>query len=153
MVSRSKNTILRVLEGIFNISIFVKEIKTKQHMNISIYDYSFEIGVNSAAMIQVNTKRPEPNIFPIVFSNYDAVVSGIELGIIPHPEDMDKDRIGYEHPAFSASVREDTGNYRMQYYPLIEVLKELSIDETEAIIRNLAMQREEISQLVIQELI
>jgi len=33
------------------------------------------------------------------------------------------------------------------------VLKELSIDETEAIIRNLAMQREEISQLVIQELI
>ena len=28
MVSRSKNTILRVLEGIFNIAIFVKEIKT-----------------------------------------------------------------------------------------------------------------------------
>jgi len=122
-------------------------------MTLTIYDYSFEIGVNSAAIIQVNTERPEPNIFPIVFSNYEAVVAGIELGIIPQPEDMDKDRIGYEHPAFSASVREDTGNYRMQYYPLIEVLKDLSIDETEAIIRNLSMQREEISQLILQKLI
>ena len=122
-------------------------------MEISIYDYSFENGTNSSAVIQVNTERPEPNTFPIVFSNYEAVVAGVELGIIPQPEDLDNTRIGYEHPAFSASVREDTGDYRIQYYSLIEVLRELSSDETEAIIRNLAMQREEISQLVMQELI
>ena len=122
-------------------------------MKLSIYDYSFENGTNSSAVVQVNTETPTPNTFSFTFNNYDAVVAGIELGIIPQPEDMDKTRIGYEHPAFSASVREDTGNYRMQYYPLIEVLKELSSDESEAIIRNLAMQQEEISQLILQELI
>ena len=122
-------------------------------MKLSIYDYSFENGTNSSAVVQVNTETPNPNTFSFTFNNYDAVVAGIELGIIPQPEDMDKTRIGYEHPAFSASVREDTGNYRMQYYPLIEVLKELSSDESEAIIRNLAMQQEEISQLILQELI
>jgi len=121
-------------------------------MKISIYDYDFS-GKFCTAIVQVNSNRPDPNMFPIAFSAYEAVVAGIELGIIPQPEDLDKDRIGYEHPAFSTTVREDTGNYRMQYYPLIEVLKELSSDETEAIIRNLAMQREEISQLVMQELI
>jgi hypothetical protein len=121
-------------------------------MHLSIYDYDFQANY-STAIVQVDSARPDPNMFPIAFTSYEAIVAGIELGIIPQPEDMDKDRIGYEHPAFSASVREDTGNYRMQYYPLIEVLEELSIDETEAIIRNLAMQREEISQIVMQELI
>ena len=121
-------------------------------MTITIYDYDFQANY-STAIVQVNSARPDANTFPIAFSCYEAVVAGIELGIIPQPEEIDNTRIGYEHPAFSASVREDTGNYRMQYYPLIEVLKDLSIDETEAIIRNLAMQREEISQLVMQELI
>jgi len=121
-------------------------------MKITIYDYDFS-GKFCTAIVQIDSTRPDANTFPISFSNYAAVVAGIELGIIPQPEDMDYARIGYEHPAFSATVREDTGNYRMQYYPLIEVLKELSSDETEAIIRNLAMQREEISQIVMQELI
>ena len=121
-------------------------------MTLTIYDYDFQSNY-STAIVQVNSARPDANTFPIAFSCYQAVVAGIELGIIPQPEDIDKTRIGYEHPAFSASVREDTGNYRMQYYPLIEVLKELSSDETEAIIRNLAMQREEIIQLILEKLI
>jgi hypothetical protein len=120
---------------------------------MKIIDYSFEIGANSSAIVQVNNSRPEPNTFAFFFTNYDAVVAGIELGIIPQPEDMDKTRIGYEHPAFSASVRMDNGNFRMQYYPLYEVLKELSGEESEMIVLNLAMQQPEISNQILEKLI
>jgi hypothetical protein len=119
---------------------------------MKVYDYSFEISANSSAIVQVDNARPEPNMFPFFFSNYDAVVAGIELGIIPQLEDIDKTRIGYEHPAFSASVR-DTGNYRMQYYTLHEVLKELSGEESELIVLNLAMQQPEISNQILEKLI
>jgi len=120
---------------------------------MEIYDYSFQNGANSGAIIQVDSERPEPNMFSFLFANYDAVVAGIELGIIPQPEDIDKSRIGYEHPAFSATVREDTGNYRMQYYTLYEVLEELSSEEAEAIVLNLASQQPEISNQILQKLI
>jgi hypothetical protein len=121
---------------------------------MKVYDYSFQIGLaTSSAIVQVDNARPEPNMFPFFFTNYDVVVAGIELGIIPQPEDMDKTRIGYEHPAFSASVRADNGNYRMQYYQMYEVLKELSGEESEAIILHLAMQQPEISNQILQELI
>jgi hypothetical protein len=50
-------------------------------------------------------------------------------------------------------VREDTGNYRMQYYALYEVLKELSCEEAEAIVLSLASQQLEISNQILQELI
>lgn len=120
---------------------------------MKVYDYSFQISANSSAIVQLDSERPETNMFPFCFSNYDAVVAGIELGIIPQPEDMDKARIGYEHPAFSASVRMDNGNYRMQYYPLYEVLKELSGEESELIVLNLAMQQPEISNRILAELI
>ncbi|WP_395652674.1 hypothetical protein [Brevundimonas sp.] len=120
---------------------------------MKIYDYRFQDGANSGAIIQVDSERPEPNMFSFLFTNYDAVVSGIELGIIPQPEDMDKSRIGYEHPAFSATVRADNGSYRMQYYPLYEVLKELSGEEAEAIALSLAAQQPEISNQILAELI
>ena len=120
---------------------------------MKIYDYSFQNNTNSSAIVQIDSERPEPNMFPFFFTNYDAVVAGIELGIIPQPEDMDKSRIGYEHPAFSATVRADNGNYRMQYYGFYEVLKELSGDEAEAIVLNLAMQQPEISNQILQKLI
>ena len=120
---------------------------------MEVYDYSFQNSAYSGAIVQVDSERPEPNMFFFLFPNYDAVVAGIELGIIPQPEDMDKIRIGYEHPAFLASVRMDNGNYRMQYYGLYEVLKELSGDEAEAIVLNLAMQQPEISNQILQKLI
>jgi hypothetical protein len=120
---------------------------------MKVYDYSFENSTNSSAIVQIDNNRPDPNMFPFFFTNYDAVVAGIELGIIPQPEDTDKARIGYEHPAFSASVRMDNGNYRMQYYGLHEVLKELSGEEAELIVLNLAMQQPEISNQILAELI
>lgn len=120
---------------------------------MKVYDYSFESSTNSSAIVQVDNNRPEPNTFPFFFTNYDAVVAGIELGIIQQPEDMDKTRIGYEHPAFSACVRMDNGNYRMQYYPLYKVLKELSGEESELIVLNLAMQQPEISNQILEQLI
>jgi hypothetical protein len=120
---------------------------------MEVYDYSFQNSANSGAIIQVDSERPEPNMFSFLFTNYDAVAAGIELGIIPQPEDMDKIRIGYEHPAFSATVRADNGNYRMQYYALYEVLKELSSEEAEAIVLSLASQHPEIINQILQKLI
>jgi hypothetical protein len=137
---------------------FDKNSRRKLQYNLKqttmeIYDYSFQNSAYSGAIVQVDSERPEPNMFSFLFTNYDAVVAGIELGIIPQPEDMDKSRIGYEHPAFSATVREDTGKYRMQYYALYEVLKELSSEEAEAIVLSLASQHPEISNQILQKLI
>lgn len=72
-------------------------------MQLSINDYNFDsASANQGwAQVEIFGKVVEFN-----FLCYDAVTAAIELGIIEQPDDRDQMRIGYENPAFSATVRE-----------------------------------------------
>lgn len=86
------------------------------------------------------------------FTHHDAIVAGIELGHIPQPDSTDdlNHRIGYENPAFSATVRDVLGYEKTtQHQDYHEVLREFSgTDFAEQIVRRLALQAPAVREVI-----
>ena len=115
-------------------------------MKLEIIDYSL---LDLVAVVSTDSKTPEPNTFTFNFSKGDVAVSAIELGIISEPWDLEvgkgqQFRIGYQ-------MAGEQGN--CQYFTYKQMVDWISSDDREAIILNLAMQRKEISNFILQELI
>jgi len=89
---------------------------------------------NLAGVVEVNGPR-----YQVKFSGYDAVTAAIELGYVNQPDDRDQDRIGYEHPAFSATCREVL-ECSVEYWTNEEILESLTSDQAEAGVARLAEQ-------------
>lgn len=74
---------------------------------IKILDYSLISTVTARtgfAKVEIFNREVE-----FIFSDEDAVIAGIELGLIEQPDDSDHTRIGYAKPYFSATVYENVG--------------------------------------------
>ena len=114
--------------------------------NIEIIDYSL---TDLVAVVSTDSEKPEPNTFTFSFSCGDVAVAAIELGIISEPWDLEvgkgqQFRIGY-------MLAGEKGN--VQYFTYKQVVDWISGEDREAIILNLAMQKPEISNQILQELI
>ena len=85
-----------------------------------------------------------------IFSNEDAVITGIELGIINQPDDSDHTRIGYAKPYFSATVYENVGFEKgILYIDNQAVLADYEATEYgEQIITRLALQSSEVREVI-----
>lgn len=114
--------------------------------NLKIIDYSL---TDLVAVVSIEIERPNPNTFSFSFSCGDVAVAAIELGIIDQPWDLETGkgqqfRIGY-------MLAGEKGN--VQYFSYKQVIDWISGDDREAIVLNLAMQKPEISNQILQELI
>ena len=137
MTSRSKNTMLRVLEGIFNISIFVKEIKTQRHMEkrIHIEDYSLNGGT---AKVTIGYQEVD-----FVFTASQAIEAAIDLKFIVAPLSYDDDKIVTTHPLFPGEMSTKGIERKVTLFPS-QIFRELSGDEQTELVRYLAVQQYEI---------
>lgn len=84
------------------------------------------------------------------FTQEDAVTAAIEMGFLEQPDDRDKDRVGYENPAWSATVRESFDYAkRIQYQTNTEAMREFSgTDFAEQIVRRLTLQAPEVREVI-----
>lgn len=113
---------------------------------MEIIDYSL---LDLVAVVSTDSETPEPNTFTFNFSCGDVAVAAIELGIIDQPWDLETGkgqqfRIGY-------MMAGERGN--VQYFTYKQVVDWISGDDRDAIVLNLAMQKPEISNRVMQSLI
>lgn len=114
---------------------------------IEILDYSL---LELVAVVSTNEEKPEPNTFSFNFTREDAAISAIELGIIGQPYDMDGGergqafRIGYQ-------MAGERGN--VQYFNYAQMVEWIGGEDREAIVLNLAMQKPEISNRILTQLI
>ena len=114
---------------------------------ITILDYDLN---DLVAVVSTPENRPEPNTFSFNFTREDVAIAAIELGIIGQPYDMDGGergqsfRIGYQ-------MAGEQGN--CQYFTFAQMVEWIGGIDREAIVLNLAMQKPEISNRILQELI
>jgi hypothetical protein len=114
---------------------------------IEILDYDLN---DLVAVVSTPENRPEPNTFSFNFTREDVAIAAIELGIIGQPYDMDGGergqsfRIGYQ-------MAGEIGN--CQYFTYDQMVEWISGDDREAIVLNLAMQKPEISNRILAQII
>ncbi len=114
---------------------------------INIQDYTFDSITPSHgwAKVELFGKSVEFN-----FTRYDAVTAGIELGHIQEPDDRDQKQIRYNHPAFSATVRE-AAEYGSIMFDVdnLEALREVGhTGYGLEIVTRLALQNEDIKEII-----
>lgn len=114
---------------------------------IEILDYDLN---ELVAVVSTPPATPEPNTFSFNFTRKDVAISAIELGIIAQPWDMD----GGEHgQAFRIAYQMAGENGKPQYFTYAQMVEWIGGADREAIVLNLAMQKPEISNRILQELI
>ena len=113
-------------------------------MKINDYDLAFS-AAHGWAKVETSGKETRFD-----FKQYDAVSAAIELGFIEQPDDRDEDRIGYEKPLFSATVRQSFDYAkRIKYQFNFEALREFSGTEfAEQIVSHLALQAPEVREVI-----
>ena len=116
-------------------------------MKIQINDYSFNsmVARTGFAKVEIFGRNVE-----FIFSDEDAVIAGIELDLIPQPDDSDHTRIGYAKPYFSATVYENVGFEKgIQYIDNQTVLADYEATEYgEQIVSRLAIQSAEVREAI-----
>ena len=116
-------------------------------MQLTINDYNFDSATANQgwAQVEIFGKTVEFN-----FSCYDAVTAAIELGYIEQPDDRDQVRIGYENPAFSATVRELlASDVRVSYQQNNHLLSDFYATEFGLqIITRLALQSRDVREVI-----
>ena len=142
-----KNTMFWVFLLSKSRAIFVKEIKNTQHMKIQILDYDL---FGLVAVVSTPENRPEPNTFSFNFTREDVAIAAIELGIIGQPYDMDG---GERGQAFRIGYQMAGENGNCQYFTFAQMVEWIGGSDREAIVLNLAMQKPEISNRVMAQLI
>ena len=143
-----KNTMFWVFRTSYFNPIFV--IQKATNMKVTILDYSFNYTwTTGCAKVQVFNHEIE-----FEFSFEAAVTAAIELGIIEQPDDRDKDRVGYEFPAWSATVRQSFDYAkRIQYTANNSILGELSGTYfAEQIVSRLALQSDDVREAIQAEI-
>ena len=111
------------------------------------------------AVVSIDSERPEPNTFTFNFTKGDVAAAAVELGIIAQPWDLESgDK--YHTKSNGISQQEFRIGYQMagergnvQYFTYKQMVDWISGEDREAIICNLAMQKPEISNQILQELI
>lgn len=116
-------------------------------MQLKINDYSFNsmVARTGFAKVEIFGRKVE-----FIFSDEDAVVAGIELGLIEQPDDSDHTRIGYAKPYFSATVYDNVGFEKgIQYTGNQTVLADYEATEYgEQIVTRLALQSSEVREVI-----
>jgi len=119
--------------------------------NIEIIDYSL---LDLVAVVSTDSETPEPNTFTFNFTKGDVAAAAVELGIVSQPWDLDSGDRGQQFRiafCFYAPSGETFG--KPQYFTYPQFVEWISGEDREAIICNLAMQKPEISNQILQELI
>jgi len=126
-----------------------KRNQNTQHMNtqIEILDYDL---LDLVAVVSTPENRPDPNTFSFNFTREDVAIAAIELGIIGQPYDMDG---GERGQAFRIGYQMAGENGNCQYFTFAQMVEWIGGADREAIVLNLAMQKPEISNRVISQLI
>lgn len=116
-------------------------------MQLTINDYNFDSATANQgwAQVEIFGKTVEFN-----FSCYDAVTAAIDLRYIEQPDDRDQVRIGYENPAFSATVRELlASDVRVSYQQNNHLLSDFYATEFGLqIITRIALQSSEVREVI-----
>lgn len=114
---------------------------------IEILDYDLN---DLVAVVSTPENRPEPNTFSFNFTREDVAIAAIELGIIGQPYDMDG---GERGQAFRIGYQMAGENGNCQYFTYAQMVEWIGGADREAIVLNLAMQKPEISNRVMAQLI
>lgn len=114
---------------------------------IEILDYCL---TDLVAVVSTPPATPEPNTFSFNFTREDVAIAAIELGIISQPWDMDGSERGQ---AFRIGYQMAGENGNCQYFTYAQMVEWIGGADREAIVLNLAMQKPEISNRILQELI
>lgn len=116
-------------------------------MQLKINDYSFNSMTARTGFAKVEIFGREVEF---IFSDEDAVIAGIELGIINQPDDSDHTRIGYAKPYFSATVYDNVGFEKgIQYTDNQVVLADYEATEYgEQIVTRLAFQSRDVREVI-----
>ena len=114
---------------------------------ITILDYDLN---DLVAVVSTPENRPEPNTFSFNFTREDVAIAAIELGIIGQPYDMDGGERGQD---FRIGYQMAGENGNCQYFTFAQMVEWIGGSDREAIVLNLAMQKPEISNRVMAQLI
>ena len=114
---------------------------------IEILDYDLN---DLVAVVSTPENHPEPNTFSFNFTREDVAIAAIELGIIGQPYDMDG---GERGQAFRIGYQMAGENGNCQYFTYSQMVEWIGGADREAIVLNLAMQKPEISNRVMSQLI
>ena len=126
-------------------------------MEIEIVDYSLKHG-ELFAQVQIQENKPNPNFFNLEFDQWDVIESAIDLGYIKPPYDHDNGRngqalrLGYTTAVFPWQMYNKELK-KPVYFTYAQIEKEFDDEEREMIVRNLAMQNEVISNLILESII
>jgi len=125
-------------------------------MQITIIDY--DLREELTAVVSIPARTPEPNTFTFNFDQWDVIRSAIELNLVKEPDDYDtgydgqKLRVGYTRAAFPWQQFNRTLKTPL-YFTYEQIVREFSGEDCEMIVRNLAMQRPEISTPILESII
>lgn len=125
-------------------------------MQITILDY--DLREELTAVVSIPARTPEPNTFPFNFDQWDVIQAAIDLGLVKEPYDHDKGRngqklrLGYIEAAFPWQQFNRTLKTPL-YFTYEQIVREFSGEDCEMIVRNLAMQRPEISTPILESII
>ena len=135
--------------AIFVVQSHTKIINMKAQMEILDYDL-----LDLVAVVSTPPATPEPNTFSFNFTREDVAIAAIELGIIAQPYDMDGGERGQAFRiAFCFSLPNGESFGKPQYFTYPQMVEWIGGADREAIVLNLAMQKPEISNQILQELL
>ena len=119
--------------------------------NIEIIDYSL---LDLVAVVSTDATSPEPNTFTFNFTRGDVAASAVDLGIVDQPWDLDNGEHGQQFRIAFCFTRPDGEVFgKPQYFTYAQMIEWIGGSDREAIVLNLAMQKPEISNQILQELI